>query len=582
MPATPPLLLRTTLVPGIVCLLLSAVGLLLIFGATPYEQVQALQSIRYHDNGGFQYLPLALTPTRYALLRGSLAAVALLSAGALLWLRATGTLQLVVRQLAQELRRLIGALFTTVHQLSRWQQVAGGGLLLVLLLVRIWCFREYPIATDEVAAYDYFVKPGPVAISSFYPIPNNHPLFHLLCWPLSLLTSNALLVLRLPTLLLATAGTSLMYVLLMQQVGFRAATLGLGLFGFSPLGLYYSVAGRGYFLQLLLIWAAFFAVAALWRGTYRQLGWSVFVAASILGSYTIPTFIYPLAALGTGLLLRLGYQRRWPDLGQLLLAGAAIALTTALLYAPIVAVSGLSQLLGNPYVTGLNQTAFWLRFPGYLYAMADMLAGQQNLGLRAGLAAAASTPLLWWRRPRQRPVLALLWLLLLLPVVLMLLQQVLPPVRVLLFMGYSGSVLAGIIVVALLTLLRVPARGQLPLILVLVAGHAVLHLQRQQPQLYADQAQDRQMRAAYRWLTARQARVLLVEAPQYALYFQHFALAAGYPLQLHAQPAPHTSYDFAVLPLANPPLAQPAGFRPLYQDDFVVIYGRAPTHRLRR
>lgn len=579
MRASTPASFRALLAFGLLCLLAGSAGLLLIFGPTAYAKVEALRHVTYHE-GSYRHLRLALTPARYLALRGGLLAAALLSGGGL-WLlsrQRPGLLRQEGQHLGQEFGRFGSTVRRTWQQLGRGQQLVFGGLLLALLLVRLWYLVYYPISTDEAASFDYFIHEGPVAISSFYPIPNNHLLFNFVCWPLSWLSTDLHVVMRLPTLLLATVGTAGCYLLLTRQLGFRGATLGTGLFSFTPLGLYYAVAGRGYFLQLVLLLAVFFAALALWRQPLRQrLAWVVFVGGSILGLYTIPTFVYPLAALGLGLLLRFGGQRQWPAVGWLVLAGTLIVAATGLLYAPVIAVSGLPRLLGNRYVEPLSAAVFWPRFAGHLRVLADMLAGNGRLGLLGGAGLVAVWPLLWWQLPRQRAVLALAGLLLAVPLLLMALQQVLTPARVLLFMACFGSILAGLAAPALLGWRRVPARAQLALFLLLIGGYEVYQFRRQLPPWRAEHRQEQLMEASYRWLTRHGARQVFLASPQHELFMHHYTLLESRPPALVTRADPRQTYDFVVLErdAKNPPTwTQPPYYIPAYQDKYVVIYSR--------
>ncbi|WP_156109375.1 hypothetical protein [Hymenobacter sp. APR13] len=582
MRAFAPVPFRALLAVGLLCLLASSMGLLLIFGPTAYAKVQALGHVTYHE-GSYRHLRLALTPARYLALRGGLLATILLSMGGL-WLlrrREPELLHREARQLRHEARLLGASLRRTWQQLGRGQQVVFGSLLLVLLLVRLWYLVYYPISTDEAASFDYFIHEGPVAISSFYPIPNNHLLFNFVCWPLSWLSADLRVVMRLPTLLLATAGTSACYLLLTRQMGFRAATLSTGFFSFTPLGLYYAVAGRGYFLQLVLLLAVFFAAMALWRRPLRQrLAWVVFVGGSILGLYTIPTFVYPLTALGLGLLLRFGGQQQWQAVGRLALAGASVVAATSLLYTPVIAVSGLPRLLGNRYVEPLSNAVFWPRYAGHLRGLADMLAGNGRLGLLGAAGLLAAWPLLWKWVPRQRPLLALGSLLLAVPLLLMALQQVLTPARVLLFVACFGSILAGVAATALLNWLRVPTRWQLALFLLLIGGYEGYQFRRQLPPWRAEHRQAQLMQASYRWLVGHGARRVFLASPQHELFMHHYALQQSHPPALVTRADPHQTYDFVVLERDaknSPAWTQPPFYTPAYQDRYVVIYRRATT-----
>ncbi len=578
-PAATPVPTRFLVGLGLLSLLLSSGFLLLIFGPASYEQVQALGSITYHE-GGYRHLPLALTPARYQLLRTGLAAVAALSAGLLLALsyRRGPALRGDIGELGQEIRAAAASLASTIRGLSGPERMVSAGLLGLILAVRGWYLAAYVLSTDEVASYDYFVRPGPLAISSFYPIPNNHPLFNFSCWPLAQLTDNVRLVMRLPTFVASTVGTLLSFVGLVRVSNVRVAVLATGLFSLSPLGLYYAVAGRGYFLQLTLLLLAFFAVVALLRApAYRRLGWLVFGAASMLGFYTIPTFLYPFASLGLGLLLGLAGQRRGPELGQVVLVGTTVGAVSALLYLPVIGISGWPRLVGNPYVAKLAATFFWPNYLGYLRNLADMLAGNGRLGLVAGGLVVLGPALLRLLPRPARLVAALAWLLLVGPLVLMAVQQVLVPARVLLYLSCFGCLLGSLGLIDLLARLRVPDRYQLGLGLLLALAYGTYQFERQLAPHQAEVREAAQMQEAYAWLTGWGGQRILLAAPSYELFFQHYAQQERRPLLLHSRPVPHQRYNFAIQGRGDDPLpawVRPPLYTPVYENNFVVIYGR--------
>lgn len=575
--------LRFFVATGLVCLLASSGFLLLIFGPASYAQVQELGRHTYHE-GGYRYLPLAVTPASYGLLRGGLVVLALSSFGGLAALYYTARLWLKqeARLLGQDLRAAAALPGSVVRSLTRPEKWVAGGLLTLILAIRVWYLTNYVLGTDEVASHDYFVRPGLLTISSFYPIPNNHLFFNLLCWPLTFLIDNTQLVMRLPTFTAAAVGTALGYLLLIRQSGFRVATLATGLFSLLPLSLYYSVAGRGYFLQFTLLLLAFFAaLAVLQLASYQRLGWVVFIASSILGFYTIPTFLYPFVSLNLGLLLSLGWQRRWLEMRQLVLAGSIVGLTAALLYWPVVCVSGLRQLVGNRYVVTMTDAVFWAQYWRYLRILADMLAGNGRVGVVVGGGLLVLGPLLAWLLPRStRHLAALAWLLLLLPLPLMAVQQVQVPARVLLYTSFFACVLGSLLATVLLERLRVPTRAQLLLGLAVVATYGGYQFRRQLAPHRAEVREQAQMQATYAWLKRQGTPSVLLAAPDYELFFRHYAQQENRPLLLHTTPAPGKAYDFTIQGRGANPLptwALPPFYVPVYRNSFVVIYARPRT-----
>ena len=582
---------------GAVTLLLASIGLSIVFYTTSYQRVLALGRFVYHDEG-FSRLGLPLTPTRYGWLRGILAGGT-----------GIGLLLLVgLRRAGQSATRLWTDLWAelrlgSVHLVRWWSRLPvsarllAAGLVAVLVAVRGWYMLYYPLGTDEVASYDYFVREGPVAITSYYPIPNNHIFYNLLAWPLAEAGLSPRLVMRLPTLLLGTMGTVAGYTLLARRTGLRLATLVVGLVGLAPLWVYYAAVGRGYFGQFCLLQVGFFTVTELLRPvtTYWRLSWLAFIGSSILGLYTIPTYAYPLASLAAGLGTGLLAQRRWPAVRALLVAGAVIVVITLLLYAPVVTVSGWAQLTANRYVAAKTAVQFWPAYRAVLYETAAELFGPS---LRLSGPAWLGTALLgalavrrWLPAGSTRCMGLLAWVLLALPLLLMAAQRVYAPVRVLLYLTFFGYLLGALLLVRLPFRRWLAARWRWPLVMTLVMGVAAPRLYYHQAQVRASRAETQQLQQAYYWLRARPrpptsapAQVWLC-APLHELFFAHYARQdAGADtspdLMLHSggRAGPRRPYDFVVLDnyfTATARLVQ-AHYHAVYHDRLVTIYSANP------
>ena len=527
---------RYVIFVGAVALLLASVGLGLVFYPTPYRRLLALGSFIYNDEGFFR-LGLPLTPARYAWLRALLAAGTGVGLLQLLKRRFWGASQSVARPWAEvgaEVRHGRTRLARWWNRLPASGQLLAAGLVALLVVVRGWYLLHYPLGTDEVASYDYFVREGPVAITSYYPIPNNHIFYNLLAWPLAEAGLSPRLVMRLPTLLLGTGGTVAGYALLARRTSLRLATLVVGLVGLTPLWVYYAAVGRGYFTQFCLLQLGFFAVLELLRPAtaYGRLSWVAFIGSSILGLYTIPTYAYPLASLALGLGAGLLAQRRWPEVRALVVAGAVIVVVTLLLYAPVVAVSGWAQLTANRYVAAKTAAQFWPAFRAVLYETAAELFGPSlRLSGPAWLGAAllgAAVVRRWLPAGPTRRLGLLTWGLLALPLLLMAAQRVYAPVRVLLYLTFFGYLLGALLLVRLPWRRWLVARWRWPLVLALVVGVAAPRLYNHQAQVRASRAETQQLQQAYRWLRAQPrlpasapAQVWLY-APLHELFFAHY------------------------------------------------------------
>lgn len=167
--------------------------------------------------------------------------------------------------MGQQARQAGAALVRTGRRLSGPERLVAGALLLLVLGLRLFWFVNDTLSPDETLSYDTFVQEGRLAVTSFYPLPNNHVFSNFLAWLLTQLlpSQDVRLVMRLPSLLASTAGTTLSLALLTHWRSFRVAALATALFSLAPAALTYAVAGRGYAVQLLCVQLAFFAAVGL-------------------------------------------------------------------------------------------------------------------------------------------------------------------------------------------------------------------------------------------------------------------------------------------------------------------------------
>ncbi len=91
---------------------------------------------------------------------------------------------------------------------------------------------------------------------------------------------------------------------------------------------------------MLCVQAAVLATLVLQRGPAdRRLAWTVWGSACLIGTYLIPTFLYPTVSLGGVLLLARGQFGRLLR-RQVLLLGCGTGVLVFLLYLPVGLLSG--------------------------------------------------------------------------------------------------------------------------------------------------------------------------------------------------------------------------------------------------
>lgn len=571
---------------AVLCLLAASTYLVGLFGPASYAELARLGNIVYYEYNpvGAACLRLALTPDRYAAFRacgGTLFGGSLLAA--LILLRRPAYRQ-QVRRLGWEFRRAGAALLRTGRRLSGPEQLVAGALILLIGGARLFWLVNDALSPDETMSYDTFVQEGRLAVTSFYPLPNNHVFYNFLAWLLTpLLPGHVRLVMRLPSLLVSTVGTALSYALLTHLRSFRVATLATALFCLTPATLVYAVAGRGYGLQLVCVQLAFFAaIALLTAPSYRRLAWTVFIVSSIVGLYTVPTYASPLAALGTGLLgasWRLAPQQRWRFWGQLFFAGIIIGVTTVVLYSPVGCVSGWPRLLANRYLAPYPLAAFARTIPAYLYEAASLVLGPARPALIGVAVLLGLTPLVL-RRGRHTgrgPWLAwLCWALLIGPLVLMPAQRVFMPARVLVYATYFLYLLATLGADYAATRWRGHWVAWGPVgVLLLLLLFRVVEVGGQLRGLRRDREVEDATARAYRWLRTQPPGAVLIRAIYYELTFHHYSMLDHQPLRMGSERVAGVRYPYLVWlksSLPRPAWAAALPYQVRYEDAQVVIY----------
>ena len=590
--------MRQLVVLTLVQWLIVSLSLSRLLAVTSYRELATAISL---PNYAAEYAagPPVLTPARYHALRGGLLLVAGVSAAGLLaWGRVGG--RGAGAKLRQESRQVLPKLAQAWRQLSPSQRVVAVVLGGAALGMRAWLLARQPITTDELTSYDYYVRLGPAATASNYSLPNNHILYNLLVASVPATWLPPDLRQRLPAVLVGALLLPLSYLLLLRHLRFAAATLALGLFTFAPMPAFYSIAGRGYGVQLAAVLAGYFATLALLGPGGRRLPWVVFVSSGVVGLYAVPTHLYALLALGLALLVGFGQQagrQRWLNLGRLAVAAGSIASTTAWLYAPVGAVSGYASLLHNPYVRALSWGQFWPGFYNpYLLGLASQLWGQGRaslLGL-AGLAGVGAWGLRRLRGPARR-VGGLSYALVFLPLPPLLAQRVYVPARALLPSVLFSFVLGALLLQALLSPLVAWPRARWPqwwraslavALLITVCAYGTYRLGHEAVGMRAIAAQHRRLSQQAAWLRAQHpTRVWLdsLSRPYQGIYWHHLGVLAHAPLPLRVAkvlPAAATNGpgEYAVFYRAGGTAPPPAlaAHAPAYTDPYLYVW-KLPT-----
>jgi hypothetical protein len=361
-----------------------------------------------------------------------------------------------LRALRQEVRLALAGLGRALWDLPRRTRWLAGGTLLALMVVRAYMSTSRA-GGDDVISYELFVRQRLLAVSAYYPLPNNHVLSNTISWLFYQLHPRFWWSMRLPVLLTSLVGTLVLFAGLRRWVGVGVAALAAGAFSWLQLSFYYAATGRGYWLVNLLTGVVFFCLLKLCTQTPGQrAAWLGLLGAAVLGCYTVPTFVYVVAAAFSWLGLQ-ALSRRAPrrQLAISIVVGILVGLGAGLLYAPLLLVSGPAALLANPYVQSWPWSEYWRALPAYVWLTEGFLAGQRSVGAVLTIVVLGLFGRLWYRAAtgqlpgdqagRVRQVgLPALWFMLV-PYALLLAQRVQPPERTLLYKAWFFFILVALI-----------------------------------------------------------------------------------------------------------------------------------------
>ncbi len=330
-------------------------------------------------------------------------------------------------------------------------------ILLAGIAVRI-AFLFHPMHTDEAYTFNVYVsKPLYIGLT-YYSAPNNH-LFHTFLAHIAyLLLGNHPWVIRLPALIAGILVVLASYLVMRIFYNKHAALLTAAITASSSVLIRYSTSARGYSL-VCLIFLFILALASYLRQSRNPGAWLLFAVLSAVGFYTIPIMLYPFGIVVIWLFLTIILEKTGTGrsflLKDLFIYVTVTAVLTLILYAPVLAVSGIKSLVANPWVVSRSWSYFIAEFPSSLASLWKYWNRDIPSAVSLVLAAGFIISLVFHKRLSAHRVpiaaVAVIWCL---PVVTA--QRVVPDNRIWLFLlpVYIGLASAGVVFLPSLSKLK--------------------------------------------------------------------------------------------------------------------------------
>ncbi len=227
-------------------------------------------------------------------------------------------------------------------QNKKAQNVAVAVVMLAAAARSLYYITQYPLQYDELWSYNYFTA-QPFYYSLF--VSSNYPLYEVSTGLFKYLPFSMPVNMRLPVLIAGLLACIILYACLKKYFQHHLIAIGgMALFAFMPATTFYMLYARGVMYDMVFAIMAFFAVL-FWIENKKALHYLVvYGLATAASMYAMPTHLYLWAILFLAMLISC-YKTLKNYWKYLIAANAGAGLLSLLLYAPILAGSGISFLL---------------------------------------------------------------------------------------------------------------------------------------------------------------------------------------------------------------------------------------------
>ncbi len=208
-----------------------------------------------------------------------------------------------------------------------------------------------PVSFDEALTYLVFTSRGPLVSISYYPFPNNHVLHSLITNLTRYIPLPELFDLRISSILINVLTWTIAFKCIAAYYNKKTALIITGISAVLFLNIYYSYMSRGYSLLNLFFMISFYCALKISNDQTGKKYWVWFTLSSILGFFTMPSFLYPYVTLNLYILIK-----RRDSFKKQVLMGLSTVAAVIFLYTPIIIVNGLKALTGNEYVKPISRS----------------------------------------------------------------------------------------------------------------------------------------------------------------------------------------------------------------------------------
>lgn len=322
------------------------------------------------------------------------------------------------------------AVVSVLSDIATWK----GLLVLILpLFASVYFAATIPVTIDEAFTFNNFSDKAFYVPFIYYPAPNNHILHSVLTnLSVRLLFIDTLFALRLPTVISSVLLWMVAYSFVKRNYSEKIAIFVVSVSSMIFISIYYSYTSRGYALMMLMFLIGLYSVYGILRHGSKNKYWMFFGVSTILGLYTMPTYMYPLLTLNIILLVfKYNYFKK------IIQCNLIAAVITFLLYLPIFLLNNMEEAASvatdnpdqSPFISRMEFLQSLPYFLDKIQSFMFGIPGYVTLGLLL-----LSVLLLVVQRKKQDTV--ILFIFYLVPVLLHIIFPVVPLERTFIYMAF--------------------------------------------------------------------------------------------------------------------------------------------------
>src|SRR6185437_4324443 len=245
---------------------------------------------------------------------------------------------------------MLSRLKKEINSLSKWEKVGLITLLCVSFVIKVYYAMHMPIQIDEAFTYRDFVNEGFVFTTTNYIVPNNHVFHNVLTILAVHLPFGLTMDLRLFPIIESTICIFLFYLLCKRILSAPTSLLVTAIFSMVFTLEYYSYSSRGYSLLLLFFIVCYYCVINIIQDGGDKKDIIIISLASVLGFYTMPSYLYPYVTINIFLLALFIKRKNYKEIKRLVIWGIVTLALTFLLYSPIFLHVGFKAVSDNQFV----------------------------------------------------------------------------------------------------------------------------------------------------------------------------------------------------------------------------------------